>query len=418
MTSKQLRYEGRYQRRKAAREKKRMARSQSLGGLEEVFSFRNLYKAGKKSCKNVMWKNSTQRFIGNLLVEVAELHEQLMAGTFTGKGFIHFTIMERGKVRHIRSVHITERAVQKCLCDNYLVPLYAPAFVYDNSASLEGKGTDFALQRMTLHLQRHFRKFGRMGAILLYDFSGYFDTAPHAPLFAEAAKRMHDERLMEMCNRFIRAFGSVGLGLGSQISQTNALMLPNSLDHMVKEQLRIKGYGRYMDDGNLLHEDRDFLETTCREALEAKTEELGITLNRKKTRVVPLTEGFVFLKTRFLVTETGQIIKKMSKRSTITIRRKLPIFKAWVDDPERPLSMEDVRSSYESYHGQMKRGNSFKTVQRTDHYFKEIFGFYPNEKGWKCYEENYAKLHDPGDASDPHLGQTARERLLDALYGD
>ena len=69
MTSKQLRYEGRYQRRKAAREKKRMARSQNLGGLEEVFSFRNLYKAGKKSCKNVMWKNSTQRFMGNLLME-------------------------------------------------------------------------------------------------------------------------------------------------------------------------------------------------------------------------------------------------------------------------------------------------------------------------------------------------------------
>ena len=95
-----------------------------------------------------------------------------------------------------------------------------------------------------------------------------------------------------------------------------------------------------------------------------------------------------------------------------------PIFPAWVDDPERPFSMEDVRSSYESYHGQMKRGNSFKTVQRTDHYFKEIFGFYPNEKGWKQYEENHAKLHGPGDASDPHLGQTARERLLDALYGD
>lgn len=415
MTSTQQRHEGRYQRRRAARERKRMARSQKLGGLEEVFSFRNLYKAGKKCCKNVMWKNSTQRFMGTLLLEVAELHEQVMAGTFTGKGFIHFTIMERGKVRHIRSVHITERAVQKCLCDNYLVPLYAPAFVYDNSASLEGKGTDFALRRMVYHLQKHYRKHGREGAILLYDFSGYFDTAPHGPLFAEAERRMHDDRLRELCNQFIQAFGSMGLGLGSQISQTNALMLPNSLDHMVKEPLGIKGYGRYMDDGNLIHESREYLETTCREALKAKAEDLGLTLNQKKTRVTPLTDTFTFLKTRFTLTATGKVILKVSRRSTTTIRRKLLTFKAWVDDPEKPFTMEDVRASYESYHGQMKRGNSFKTVQRTDHYFKEIMGFYPNEKGWKKYEEDHGRHHHSGDGSEPHLGQTARERLFDAL---
>ena len=103
------RREGRYQRRKADREAKRLQRSKALGDFEEVFSFRKLYLAGRKCCKNVMWKNSTQRFLGTILLEVATIHEQLLDGTFTGKGFIHFVIMERGKLRHIRSVHITER---------------------------------------------------------------------------------------------------------------------------------------------------------------------------------------------------------------------------------------------------------------------------------------------------------------------
>lgn len=415
MTSGERR-EGRYQRRKADREAKRLQRSKTLGDFEEVFSFRKLYLAGRKCCKNVMWKNSTQRFLGTILLEVATIHEQLLDRTFTGKGFIHFVIMERGKLRHIRSVHITERTVQKCLCDNYLVPLYAPSFIYDNGASLEGKGMDFSLRRMVYHLQRHYRKYGREGGILLYDFSKYFDTAPHAPLFAEGARRMHDDRTRALVNQFIQAFGSVGLGLGSQISQTEALMLPNPLDHMVKEQLRIEGYGRYMDDGNLLHQSRDYLKV-CEEALVAKSEEIGITLNRKKTRIVPLTDSFVYLKTRFMVTETGKIILKMSKRSTTSIRRKLVIFKGWVDDPERSFSMVDVRSSYESYHGQMKRGNSFKTVQRTDHYFKEIFGFYPNEKGWKQYEKDHVGREGSGNGADSHLGETARERLLYALDG-
>ena len=32
-------------------------------------------------------------------------------------------------------------------------------------------------------------------------------------------------------------FGERGFGLGSQVSQIDALMLPNRLDHFIKEQL-------------------------------------------------------------------------------------------------------------------------------------------------------------------------------------
>lgn len=413
MTSKE-RHEARYQRRKAERERRIQERARALGSFDEVFSFRHLYLSGKKCCKNVMWKNSTQRFMGTLLLETYNLYEQLQAGTFTGKGFIHFTIMERGKVRHIRSVHITERAVQKNLCDYFLVPAYAPAFIYDNGASIKDKGMDFSLQRMVYHLQRHYRHHGRKGGILFYDFSGYFDSAPHGPLYSEAERRIVDWKIKALANQFMEAFGPVGLGLGSQISQTDALMLPNSLDHMVKEQLRIKGYGRYMDDGYLIHEDMKYLEE-CRNRLIVKCREVGITLNEKKTRIIPLTDTFVYLKTRFLLTETGAIVLKMSKRSTTSTRRKLPIFKRWVDDPEKPFGMENVRSSYESYHGQMKRGNSFKTVQRTDHYFKDIFGFYPDKKGWDKHGTNHQRLDSPGNSDHPHLGETARERLFRSL---
>ena len=119
------RREQRYLRRKAKRDMKILQRSLAQGSFEEVFSFRHLYLSGKKCCKNVLWKNSSQRFIGTLLLMVAEIREQLMSGTFRGKGFIHFVVMERGKLRHIRSVHITERMVQKCLCDYCIVPIYS-----------------------------------------------------------------------------------------------------------------------------------------------------------------------------------------------------------------------------------------------------------------------------------------------------
>lgn len=36
-----------------------------------------------------------------------------MDGTWKTKGFFAFDLMERGKLRHIRSVHIAERVVQR-----------------------------------------------------------------------------------------------------------------------------------------------------------------------------------------------------------------------------------------------------------------------------------------------------------------
>lgn len=258
MTSEERR-EARYQRRKAKRDEARLKRSMTCGDFEEVFSFRHLYLSGKKCCKGVYWKNSTQRYIGNIISNTAKTLRELETNSFHHRGFHEFDIMERGKKRHIRSVHITERAVQKCLCDYCIVPIYSASFIHDNSASLKRRGMDYALRRMVCHLQRHYRKYGLKGGILLYDFHSFFDSAPHEPLFREAEKRLHDPRLRELANSFILDFGEVGLGLGSQVSQTNALLLPNPLDHFFKEVLRIKAYGRYMDDGYAIHEDIDYL---------------------------------------------------------------------------------------------------------------------------------------------------------------
>ena len=175
------RREARFQRRRAKRTAARLKRSMECGDFEEVFSFRHLYLSGKKCCKGVYWKNSTQRYIGNLIANTAKLHRELLDGTFKHKGFHEFELMERGKKRHIRSVHISERVVQKCLCDYCIVPVYSSSFIYDNSASLKHRGMDFALRRTVCHLQRHFRKYGLTGGVLLYDFHSYFDTAPHEP---------------------------------------------------------------------------------------------------------------------------------------------------------------------------------------------------------------------------------------------
>ena len=81
MTSEERR-EARYQRRKAKRDEARLRRSKECGDFDEVFSFRHLYLSGKKCCKGVYWKNSTQRYIGNIIPIIAKTHRELQNGTF------------------------------------------------------------------------------------------------------------------------------------------------------------------------------------------------------------------------------------------------------------------------------------------------------------------------------------------------
>jgi hypothetical protein len=376
MTSEE-RHERRYQRRKQKREARRLERSHTCGGFNEVFSYGNLYDSGHICSRAVGWKCSTQQYRFNLVTNTAVTRKQLLEGGYKSKGFIEFQLYDRGKWRRIRSVHISERVVQRTLCDKVMIPVFSPAFIYDNGASLKGKGIDFAMNRLNCHLQRHWRKHGITGGILVFDFKDYFGSANHEPVRRELARRVHDERVRALANTFLDNFGSVGYGLGSQISQVSALMLPNRLDHVIKEELGIKGYGRYMDDGYLIHENVEYL-GKCLERIDAVCKSLGITLNRKKTRIIPIQRGFVFLKTKFILTETGKVLRKMSRASIRAMRRKLFIFKKWVGIGK--FTLGDVRTAYESWRGHMRRGNSYRVVERTDQYFWRLFGFHPNDK--------------------------------------
>lgn len=374
------RKEARYQRRKTARDEKRFAKSIACGNVDEIFSFRHLYLSGKKSAKNVRWKASTQKYLSNLIANTASAKNGIAKGKFKHGNFYCFDIMERGKIRHIRSVHISERVIQKCLCDYCIVPVYSASFIYDNTASIKNKGMDFAMRRFVRHLKEHYQKYGTDGYVLFYDFHDYFNSASHEPLFAESARRIYDPRVRQISDDFIRDFKDCGLGLGSQVSQTNALLLPSPLDHYCKEKLQIRGYGRYMDDGYLIHPNKEYLEK-CRQEIQRKCAALGIELNTRKTVILPLKQGVRFLKTKFTLTDTGKVYIRMRRKSTIVLRRKLRKFQAWIQD--ETMGYDDLRSSYNSYLGHMKRGNSFKITEQTNQYFKSLFGFYPNRKGWE-----------------------------------
>jgi retron-type reverse transcriptase len=367
------RKEARYQRRKAAREANRKANLGAFDDFERVADFDNLYRAALGSLRGVSWKESIQRYEANALRNVAETRRKLLAGESVQSGFVEFTLRERGKTRRIKSVHISERVVQKSLCDNALVPLLSNTLIHDNGASIKGKGVHFALRRLVCHLSRYYRRNRTNGGYaLLIDFKGFFDSIDHAVLFALLGRRVKDPRLRELAKNFIAVFGDgKSLGLGSQVSQICAVFFPDRLDHYIKEKLRIKYYGRYMDDMYLIHESKEYLKE-CLEVITGLCAKLKLTINMKKTRIVKLSDGVDFLKGKYRLLPSGKILRLPHPDSEKRMRRKLKKFKKLIALGR--MSHYDLRAAYQSWRGNfLKRFNAGYRVFRMDGLYNDLF---------------------------------------------
>lgn len=367
-------------RREAKRAQKKRERAEALT-LETVADLNNLYRASKQAAKGVNWKASVQNYQIHTLRNISKAHEDLLAGRDICRGFINFDLYERGKLRHISAVHFSERVIQKSLAQNALVPAISPGLVHSNTANLKGRGTDYAIQLMKLQLARHWRKHGADGYILQVDFSDYFASIPHGPAKQLITDNVTDPRVVELAHHLVDVQGEVGLGLGSEPNQILAVALPSQIDHFVIEMLGVEAYGRYMDDSYCIHTDKEWLHIV-QELIEWKCSQIGIKVNKKKTRIVKLSHGFTFLKKKFHYTETGRIIVRPSREAITRQRRKLKKLKALYDRGE--IEYEQVLQAYQAWRGgyvgsKKRKGSNHvrldaqRSVENMDALFRKLF---------------------------------------------
>jgi hypothetical protein len=365
--------------REARRKEKRAAKIKAANAPYDNFDLvcdpENLYKAFRRARRGVSWKASVQRYEANLFKNIAETAEKLKTGADVRQGFVEFDLYERGKKRHIKSVHIKERVVQKCLCDEVLVPVVTRTLIHDNGASRLGYGMHFALKRLIKHLRRFYITNGKSndGYALVVDLSKYFDSIRHDVLLTILGSRITDTRVLELVSSFIGAFGNgVSLGLGSQVSQIGALFYCSKhIDHYAKDIKQIKFYGRYMDDIYFIHRDKEYLKTILSE-IEGRCAEIGLTVNWKKTRIVKLKHGLPFLKGKYILTGHGKIVRLPCGEAARRRRRKLRKFYKLYN--EHKMTGRDIYNSYEAWRGNYRRRfNAWFRVKRMDELYHKLF---------------------------------------------
>lgn len=125
--------------------------------------------------------------------------------------------------------------------------------------------------------------------------------------------------------------------------------------------MHCKCYGRYMDDGYIIHPDKEHLRR-CAELIREEAAAFGVEMNGNKTQIIKLSRGFTFLKIKFTLTGSGRVVRKLSRANVTRERRKLKKL-------ANMLPPDDLKTSYESWNGHARRCHSYRTRQA----MKEVY---------------------------------------------
>lgn len=356
-------------RRDAKRDASRQKRIESCT-LENVADIDHLFTCANASGNGVRWKSTVQRYLGQCVGNVLKARSDLLAGNDIRRGFVRFDIFERGKLRHITSVHFSERVIHKALIRYALAPAVWPTLAPGCTANIKGRGTHYAVKRLKQQLVKHHRKHGNKGYVLLVDFSNYFGNIDHDASKRIIDKALDDDRIKALMFDQIDAFGERGLGLGSEPNQILAVALPSPIDHMLLRTPCVLASGRYMDDLYCIALEKSDLRGVLAD-IRRECDRLGIVVNEKKTRIVKLSRGFVFLKKRFFYDSNGKIIVRPCRSTVTRQRRRMKKLAAFVERGE--MTREQAVQSYQSWRGSMKHLNAHDTVKSMDALFNELF---------------------------------------------
>lgn len=355
---------------------------------EEILSdANNLYRAYKASVKGSKWKETTQKFMMYFLWSIFSIQEDLLNRTLENGPVEEFSLSERGRVRPISSIRIRDRIVRHALCDEILLPEVKKHIIYDNGASIKGRGISHQRERFEVHLRRYYKQYGNEGWILFGDFSKFYDNIIHEIAKRELLKLFDDDEFIdwlltlifdgfkidvsymtdeEYANCMTETFNKLdyreipkeqltgekwmekSVNIGDQLSQVIGIYYPYRIDNYVKYVRSQKFYGRYMDDWYIMNLSKEEL-VDLLEHIRVIAKELGIHINEKKTRIVKISSTYKFLQVKYTLTKDGKIVKRINPDRVTTMRRKLKKLAIKVANGEIPY--ENIENMFRGWMG-------------------------------------------------------------------
>lgn len=366
--------------------------------FDEVVTFDHLLKSYFHCRKGKAFRENTIDYHRNYMSNLLKLMRRLQDGTYKIRDLYSFIIYEPKK-RSITANQFEDKIVQRLICKYALEPTISPKLIYDNYASQNNKGPHLGIHR----LQKFMLDFAKSvnwtdeGWVLVCDIHKFFYTIDRTICCEQVDNLEIDSRLKSLVYDQIYAYDSryneytddpnKGICIGFQTSQWLAVYYLNGLDHLIKEKLHIKYYGRYMDDLYIIHKDREYLEHCFDVIKEYIEDELNMKLN-PKSHIHPFSQGVCFLGYHCTYNvSTHQIDTIIRNKSVRRMKRRANRQQNLIKLGK--ITKENANNSLESWYAYAKYGLSTQ-ADNTYRHIKDMI--YPYAYELELYQE---ELKDP-----------------------
>lgn len=219
---------------------------------------------------------------------IANLQREIADGTFTVTEYRERDIYEYGKHRRLQIVAMDRRIGCNAIMNVVDKHLHA-RYIRTSGASIKRRGT----HDMMLQVSRVLKDNPHIRYAYQYDIRHFYDNVVHKVAKDAFAHVFKDKILLKILGSLIDML-ETGISFGLRISQaTGNLILSIHLDHHLKDEMGVKHYFRYCDDGLVLAESKAEL-WLIRDAIHEMLEAIGLEI-KPNERVFPVSEGIDFV---------------------------------------------------------------------------------------------------------------------------
>lgn len=364
-------------------------------------------------------KRNTHNQLAFELNQETNLHQLTKAiyeKKYTPKPCIAF-IIQKPVMREIFAADFTDRVIHHFIY-RCIYPIIDNKLIHDTYSCRVGKGTLFGINRAKGFMRSCSQDFAKDTYFLKLDIEAYFMNMNHDILFEKVLEMLPPNKMSflgisretliylikqtifnnvaENCRikgnksdwlglppskSLFNYPNNTGLPIGNLTSQVFGNVYMSSFDHFVRKELKIKYYGRYVDDMLFFHNKKSQLESLIPQLSTFLLSHLKLKVHPKKIVLKSIEEGIPFL---------GQIIKPHA--TYIGSRTKLNFYNA-IQEINKIFAVVpeftwkqlcDVRATLNSYLGCTLHSNSYNLrIAMMGKLIKRFYDFYFVEQNFR-----------------------------------
>lgn len=370
-----------------------------------------------------------QEFSINITKNLLSLRNDLYQETYVPLPIRTF-LVTKPVLREIFAPEFRDRVDQHYFSEK-LEPLLEKELIYDCYSCRKGKGTTFGIYRLKRFIAQCSANFTKDCYVLLGDIKGYFMSIPRPKLWEQLRKfisekytgtdkekflwqletflfhspldnvivrgnrkqweELPDNKSLFACsgapkpNEYMGNYTAAmdinarGLTIGALPAQMLANFFLSPFDHHCKSKLRLRFYGRYVDDFFVVHTSKEYLLQIVN-VLRKFLKEMGLELHPNKIQILHYKQGIPFL---------GAVIKGKAvlpgRRIRGGMRNLFREIDTLDDDIKHDTQIEDYVCRVNSYLGMMRQFNARK-------YTRTMIEKHPRLKFFFAFDKDNKKV--------------------------